>query len=227
MLSSPLPTHPAAAWPILSFPLIAAPQPSDETAALIARVRQGDEVAARALVERLGPLVGRIANAYPALRGEFEDVVQDIFLRLFRKLGTYRGEAPLEHWAARAARFACIDRLRRLKVRRECRWSDLSPGERAFAEAADPGGGRSDAAPEDALALIDRLLATLRPIDAWLLRRIELDEQSVAEVAAEAGWTAGATHVRLFRARAKLRRALRDLESEPPTRIDDHEDESR
>ncbi|MEZ5304329.1 MAG: sigma factor [Verrucomicrobiales bacterium] len=160
MLSSPLPTYPVSPA-IFILPLIAAPQPSDETAALIAGVRQGDERRRAHWLSGWSTAGRADRECLPALRGEFEDVVQDIFLRLFRRLRHLSRRGSARTLAARAARFACIDRLRRLRSGANAAGL-TSPRRRAFAEAADPGGGRSDAAPEDALALIDRLLATLR-----------------------------------------------------------------
>ena len=189
------------------------PSPCDDFADLLARVQQRDESAARVLVEQLEPELRRIVNSYPTLHEEGDDLMQDIFFKIFHKLSSYRGDAPFVHWASRLARFACIDRLRRKKARPEQRMSDLTDDEQTLlhnitSESITPSA-------DVASGLLDRLLATLRPVDAWLLHEVELAQRTLAEVAKEAGWNLGLASVRLFRARHRLKRAFDQLE--PPT----------
>ncbi len=135
----------------------------EEMAGLIARVRQRDEPAARALVERLGPDIARIVNSYPALREDSEDLMQDIFLKIFNKLPTFRGDAPLEHWASRLARFACIDRLRKKKARPEHRISDRTVEQAALLDNLAAEDAQASTRADAAGGLLDQLLSTLRP----------------------------------------------------------------
>ena len=94
---------------------------------LLLRVRQHDEAAARALVERLHPLVARIVRAHLP-RGEDEaDLRQDVFLKIFARLDSFRGKMPFEHWVSRVAVNTCIDQLRARRARPSVVWSDLSP----------------------------------------------------------------------------------------------------
>src|ERR1041385_4978867 len=76
---------------------------NQELPALIARVQERDEAAARALVERLHPLVARIVRAHLP-RGEDEaDLRQEVFLKIFSRLESFRGDMPFEHWVSRVA----------------------------------------------------------------------------------------------------------------------------
>lgn len=186
----------------------------EDLASLIARIQQRDESAARALVARLGPELYKIVHSYPTLKEDSDDLMQDIFFKIFQKLSSYRGDAPLEHWASRLARYACIDRLRRKKACPVQRLDDLSAEQRAFLENL-PGEAPQTSA-DTASDLLDRLLASLRPLDAWLLREIELAQRTLPDVAAEAGWNLGLASVRLFRARHRLRRAFEKLEPALP-----------
>ncbi|MBL9146015.1 MAG: RNA polymerase sigma factor [Verrucomicrobiaceae bacterium] len=189
------------------------PSSSDDFRELLARVQQHDESAARVLVAQLEPELRRIVNSYPTLTEDGDDLMQDILFKVFHKLSSYRGDAPFIHWASRLARFACIDRLRRKKSRPEQRMSDLSEEQRTLLHniANDTAQPSADVAS----GLLDRLLATLRPVDAWLLREVELAQRSLTDVAKEAGWNLGLASVRLFRARHRLKRAFDQLE--PPT----------
>src|SRR5260221_1605866 len=96
-----------------------------DVAACLRRVRQRDEDAARALVEHLYPLVIKIVRANLPRRVAEEDLAQDIFLKMFERLGQYRAIVPLEHWVARIAVTTCLDQLRAQKRRPELRWADL------------------------------------------------------------------------------------------------------
>lgn len=184
--------------------------------ALLARVRAGDAAAAEALVRRLHPLVARIAQGHCPRGDDPADLVQDVFVKMFSRLDQFDGRAPFEHWAARVAHTTCLDALRRRRARPECRWSDLTDEEQAALETVAGASEPADADAPGALALLERLLASLSPEDAWLLRQVEIEERPLAELCAERGWSGVAGRVRLFRARRRLARAFRALEGSEP-----------
>ncbi|MBL9129770.1 MAG: RNA polymerase sigma factor [Verrucomicrobiaceae bacterium] len=186
----------------------------DELRDLTARILRRDEAAARRLVEQLGPDLRRIVHAYPTLHEDSDDLLQDIFARIFDKLPGFRGDAPLLHWASRIARHACIDQLRHKNARPEQRMSDLTEEQRTLLQDIVCEESRPSA--DAASTLLDQLLATLRPLDAWLLREVELAQRTLTEVAQEAGWNIGLAAVRLFRARQRLKRAFQQLEPSTP-----------
>lgn len=186
----------------------------DELRDLATRVLQRDESAARRLVEQLGPELRRIVHSYPTLHEHSDDLMQDIFFKIFAKLPSFRGDAPLLHWASRVARYACIDQLRRKKARPEQCMSDLSDEQRTLLQDIVCEDARPSA--DAASNLLDQLLATLLPLDAWLLREVELAQRTLTDVAREAGWNAGLAAVRLFRARQRLKRAFQQLEPSSP-----------
>ena len=187
-------------------------QDTEALAEVLARVREHDEAAARELVERLYPLVARVVHSHLPRRDEPEDLMQEVFLKMFSRLEQYRGDVPFEHWVSRVALNTCLDRLRRQKARPELRWADLTETEQTLlANTAD------DREPEDAdagtaRALVEKMLAQLPEADAWLLRKVDLEEHTLAQVCAMADWNAGAARVRLFRARRRLQALFRKME---------------
>lgn len=183
-----------------------------ELESLLARVRERDEGAARELVELLYPMVAQVVHCHLPRRDDAEDLMQEVFLKMFSKLEQFRGEAPFEHWVSTMALRTCLDRLRRQRARPELRWSDLTEEEQLALESAVSEEDGSNADAPEALNLLNRLLEHLPPRDAWLLRQVELDQRPIAEVAAQAGWNGGATRVRLFRARLRLQALFRSLE---------------
>jgi len=131
---------------------------------------------------------------------------------MFSKLEQFRGEVPFEHWVSRITLTTCLDQLRRQKVRPEWRWSDLSEEEQFVLESVAAGVEPADADAPKALELLNRLLEQLPATDAWLLRQVELEQRTLAEVCAKTGWNSGAARVRLFRARHRLQQQFRQLE---------------
>lgn len=176
---------------------------------LIARAATGDQAAARALVERVQPIVRRIVQARRPRRVAAEDLMQEVFMKMFVRLGQYHGDAPFEHWVARIAVTTCLDHGRAWQRRPELRWADLAEWETEFLErVTDDQNGRR---PGDALAtheLVEKLLGRLKAEDRRVIVLFELERRSILEICAETGWSFEFTKMRLFRARRKLCRMV-------------------
>jgi RNA polymerase sigma-70 factor (ECF subfamily) len=182
-----------------------------------ARALDGDDAAAQALVTHLYPLVLKIVRAHLPRRDSEEDLTQEVFLKMFARLETWRGNTPFEHWVARIAVNTCTDRLRAQRLRPELRWSDLGENEAEVLAAtmADPATTDTGRA-LDAKAVVHKLLETLVPADRLVIQMLDLEEKSVAEIRQLTGWNTSAIKVRAFRARRKLRRHLEQLEQAKP-----------
>ncbi len=128
---------------------------------LIERARGGDGPAFELLVRRHTDAVWRAARSF--LRDDFaaEEVVQDTFLKAYRGLGSFRGEAAVRTWLISICHRSCVDRSRRrqaeivsLEHARRHRAKDDSTDLRMAIEAALP------SLPEDerrAFVLVDVL----------------------------------------------------------------------
>jgi len=176
------------------------------------RVRTKDQDAARQLVDHLYPLVIRIVRSHLPRRVQEEDLAQDIFLKMFTRLDQYQGAVPFTHWVSRIAVTTCIDQLRAQKRRPEFRWADLSEGEADALEAVTA--DTSASAPDDALAareLVNRLLGELKPDDQLVIRMLDLEQKTIAEISALTGWNQSLIKVRAFRARRKLQKLFAEL----------------
>jgi RNA polymerase sigma-70 factor, ECF subfamily len=91
---------------------------NDRLGALVDAAREGDDVAVRELVRCTQPAIWRLCNVLGS-PGEEDDLVQDTYLRAFRSLETYRGEAPITAWLLSIARRVCADHVRsRVRQRR-------------------------------------------------------------------------------------------------------------
>src|SRR5437660_3976742 len=83
-----------------------------ESAAVLARARQGDNEAFRALVERHSRSVFRLAFRMTGNEQDAEDVVQETFLKAYRQLGRFESRANFSTWLHRIAVNRSIDLIR-------------------------------------------------------------------------------------------------------------------
>jgi len=83
-------------------------------AELVARCRAGDEEAWRVLVERYSRYVYAITvQAFRLREADAEDAFQEVFERVYSRLGQLRDDEALRPWIAQLTRRVCLDRLRR------------------------------------------------------------------------------------------------------------------
>jgi len=180
-------------------------------AELIAAALQGDAASFEPLVEKYSPRVFATARRYARRDSEVEDIVQEVWLKAFQKLASFRGEAPFEHWLMRLAVRTCYDFLRGHQRNRVSSFSEISAPEEDWLErfVADPGSAAEDA--EAAKQLIERVLEKLSPEARLVIQLLEIEDRSVREIAEITGWSVPLVKVRAFRARGEMRKILARL----------------
>ena len=190
---------------------------SSRLSALVASVKSGNENAAKELIDSLYPRVIRIVRANLPYATDEEDLSQEIFMKVFAKIDQYRGTREITHWVSRIAMNTCYDRLRAQRTSPELRYADLSLPQVEFlektlvgtqSEAKSVGGGTPGIAKE----LIDQLLSTLKPNEQIVIRLLDMEQKSVAEISELTNWGASKIKVTAMRARRKLRKKLEHLE---------------
>jgi RNA polymerase sigma-70 factor (ECF subfamily) len=180
-------------------------------AELIAAVLKGNTASFEPLVQKYSPRVFATARRYARRESEIEDIAQEVWLKTFKKLGSFRGEAPFEHWLMRLTVRTCYDFLRRHQRNRESAFSDLTEPENDWLERFVT---QPEAVPENADAarlLVARVLAGLSPPARLIITLLEIEDRSVKEIAALTGWSVPLVKVRAFRARAEMRKILTKL----------------
>jgi len=187
-------------------------EPGLDVPACVARVRQGDEGAARELLTHLQPLVLKLVRSHLPRRTSEEDMVQAVFVKVFTRLSQFSGAVPLEHWVSRIAVNTCIHQISKERVRPEIRYADLSEEEEQVVQslassAEDLGPAQSIASHE----LVTKLLALLSAPDRLVITLMHLEGRTVEEVRQITGWNKSVIKVRAFRARRKLRKHLEQL----------------
>jgi RNA polymerase sigma-70 factor (ECF subfamily) len=177
----------------------ARPLPPDQ-AALVAACRAGDRAAMREVYERyrrrIHSLVARIAGDQEA-----EELTQEVFLKAFRGVDKFRGEAQLGTWLYRLAVNAALSHVGRSRDRRQASVERLETVAAPTAPELNDGDPRLRGRLEAALA---RLPAGYRAV--MVLHDIEgLQHEEIAEVL---GCSVGTSKSQLHKARARMRELL-------------------
>jgi RNA polymerase sigma-70 factor (ECF subfamily) len=183
-------------------------------AELIAAVLKGDAVSFEPLVEKYSPRIFAMARRYSRRESEVEDIAQQIWLKAFERLDSYRAEAPFEHWLMRVAVRTCYDSLRAHRRNRETPFSELSEPEEDWLDrfVSQPDGADEHAAA--ARQLVERVLEHLSPPARLVITLQEIEGRSVKEIAKLTGWSVPLVKVRGFRARSEMRRVLSKMATE-------------
>ncbi len=180
-------------------------------AELIAAVLRGDAASFEPLVAKYSPRVFATARRYARRESEVEDIVQEVWMKAFQKLATFRGEAPFEHWLMRMTVRTCYDFLRGHQRNRETSFSELSEPENdwleRFAKTPDSASETADAARQLVQRVLDQLSAPARLV----ITLLEIEDRSVKEISALTGWSVPLVKVRAFRARAEMRKILQKM----------------
>jgi RNA polymerase sigma-70 factor, ECF subfamily len=177
-------------------------------AELIAAVLKGDSASFEPLVQKYSPRVFATARRYARRESEVEDIAQEVWLKAFEKLKSFRNEAPFEHWLMRLTVRTCYDFLRGHRRNRELSFSDLSEPEGDWLERflAAPETARETA--EAAKTLVARVLERLSPPARLVITLLEIEDRPVKEIARLTGWSVPLVKVRAFRARAEMRKII-------------------
>lgn len=189
---------------------------ADADAALVERLRGGDEAALEELMQRYEAKVYRLAVGMMKNREDALEAVQDAFWNVYRKIDTFKAEASFSTWLYRIALNSIYMRLRS-RGRHEGRLESLEdlpdpidPRTGHFAGTVEDWSERADDAVlrkelaevlEESVAELPeeyRAIFTLRDVDG-------LSNQEVADIL---GLTLAATKTRLHRARLFLRDRL-------------------
>jgi RNA polymerase sigma-70 factor (ECF subfamily) len=176
---------------------------------LVARIARGDREAFGELVERHHRRLLRVCERLLGDAEESRDAVQEVFLKVMVRAGSFKPRALVSTWLYRVAVNHCLNVLRRRRLRR---WVSLSPAEdESAATPIDPAEERADPHRElDARrrwSQVERAIAALPPSQRAVLVLARFEELSYKEIAETLGITLGAVESRLFRAMRALERA--------------------
>jgi RNA polymerase sigma-70 factor (ECF subfamily) len=160
------------------------------------------------VLQSFGDKVFRLAYSVTGTRESAQDAAQDSFVRIWRALAGFRGDASLSTWVYTITRNASLSMLK--KQRSQAALPLEEPSTRAAAELRHAGSHGPERGP-DIVCLIQQLPDSYQQV----LRLFYMEERSYGEIARMLGWPEGTVKTRLHRARKLLadmmRRRQRDL----------------
>jgi len=177
-----------------------------DAAADVAAALGGDERAFARIVAAYERAVFAIAYRMTYDAAAAEDLTQEVFLRAWRKLDTFRPGEPLKPWLLRLATNVCINAL---KKRRPVAVAMVGDGEGDAREPASEGPDASElAAKGETAELLEQAIAQLPDDYRLIITLRHVEELSYEEIAGILKRPLGTVKVQLFRARERLRRML-------------------
>jgi RNA polymerase sigma-70 factor, ECF subfamily len=184
---------------------------SDEDARILRGLRAGIDDAYEQLIGRYQQPVYGIAYRLLGNSADASDVVQEVFLKVFRGVGSFREHSSLRTWMYRIAVNEAHNHHRWFSrhCRREVAMEDAGDSSAALESAAHPGRSPFEHALEsENRTLIEEALANINPVfrTAVVLRDIEnLSYEEIAEILQV---SMGTVKSRILRGREALRREL-------------------
>jgi RNA polymerase sigma-70 factor (ECF subfamily) len=174
---------------------------TDDEQAEIRRSLQGDHEAFESLVRRYQRMIYALTYRMSGSAADAEDLTQDVFIRAHQELAGFRAEAKFSSWLYRIAVNQCLNWRKRV-ARREQVHNDWQ------AENATP------ATPPGAVAqLVTEALQQLPPKQRAAVVLTTYDGLNHAEAARVLGCSETTVSWRVFAARAKLKRLLKNMKS--------------
>jgi RNA polymerase sigma-70 factor (ECF subfamily) len=176
---------------------------------IIQKCLNGDQSAWDSIVRLHWRKVFNIAYKFVGRHDQAEDLTQDVFLKLYKSLGTFDRRANFQTWLVSVSRNLCIDHYRSARRERETISRDVDPADLAPAAPGLSAYSRLEHRDRVELlkAALDRMAPTLRT--AVMLRDIQ--ELTYQEIAQQLGLPEGTVKSRINRGRTELARQIQEL----------------
>lgn len=184
---------------------------------MVEQLRRGDAAALETLMERYGSRVYRLAHGITRNGADAEEVVQDVFVNLYRKIDTFEGRAALGTWIYRVTFNAAMIKHRGKRFEVEVPLEAQLPGFLADGHReGHPGLAREDwsGTPEEELLSAETRTILNRAIDELpdhyraVLVLKDVEGLTNEEVAGALGESVASVKSRIHRARMVLREQL-------------------
>lgn len=171
---------------------------------LISAIRRGDDEAFARLVAKYKRRVFGLAARFARDRDELEDICQNVFIKVYEHIPSFRNEAPFEHWLTRVAVRTCHDALRRRRHEKH----NLRLDEWVFQIGDQREQARHEA--RQARDLLNHALSRLTPDERLVITLLELEGLTVREISGLTDWSEANVKVRAHRARKALKRIVEE-----------------
>lgn len=169
---------------------------------IIRAVLQGNKQAYAQLVNRYQNFVFTICLRYTSIREDAEEIAQDIFVKAYRCLSDFRGDAKFSTWLYTIVNTSCITFLRKKRLQ-----TNSLDDEKVFAVADKIDGGiRANLVEQKSrIAMVNQAIQLLSADDAKIITLFYKGEQSLDEIGTILGMEPNTVKVKLHRARVRLK----------------------
>jgi RNA polymerase sigma-70 factor (ECF subfamily) len=191
--------------------------PMSDDRELLARLETGDAAAIELLMTTYADRVFRLAHSITRNDADAQEIVQDVFLTVFRKHASFEGRAALSSWIYRITMNAALNKRRGKRHDVETSLDAMLPhygadghreGDRAYLVADWSLTPEAEALSGESRAVLTRAVAELPDHYRAVLVLRDVEGLSNEEVAASLGETVGSVKSRLHRARMAVREQL-------------------
>jgi RNA polymerase sigma factor (sigma-70 family) len=172
---------------------------------IISRVLQGDHQAYAGLVSRYQNYVFTLVLRMVKTREDAEEVAQDVFIKAYRALADFRGDARFSTWLYTIVNTTCITFLRKKRLDTHSLDND-SVFE--LADNQDSGFRANLVEQKSRQAMVNQAIGLLSEDDAQVITLFYKAEQSLEEISRILGIETNTAKVRLHRARARLKEKM-------------------
>ncbi|NJN14536.1 MAG: sigma-70 family RNA polymerase sigma factor [Planctomycetes bacterium] len=155
------------------------------------------------IVERYQQRIFQLLYGIVRDRHEIEDVAQEVFLKVYERIGSFDGRSQFYTWLYRVAANAAKDHIKK-RARRPA----VALEQEALV-AADERGPEESAAAEETRLFVRRAIDALPPRYREILTLRELEGMSYVRIAEVLSISIGTVESRIFRARERLKRRLK------------------
>lgn len=173
---------------------------------IIHQILQGDTKAFAVLVDRYKDLVFTLALQMLKNREEAEEVSQDTFIKVFKKLKNFKGDSKFSTWIYRIGYNTCLDRIKSNKRKQ----NTVAINEFTAHEVKTLDNALSIMEAQESKQTIQDCLQMLPADDCALLTLYYFEELSLEEIGKIIGVKANNVKVKLFRSRKKLTTILQN-----------------
>jgi RNA polymerase sigma factor (sigma-70 family) len=172
---------------------------------IIKKILQGDQALFAQLVQRYQRYVFTLVSRFTSNREDAEEISQDIFVKAYRSLADFRGEAKFSTWLYTVVRTSCITFLRKKQLD-----TTSLDNERTLIqlENKESGFNANIVEQKSRHAMLNAAIHLLSPDDSQILTLFYKGEQSLEEIGRIMGLESNTVKVKLHRARNRLREKM-------------------
>lgn len=161
---------------------------------------EGNSNAFAVLVDRYKDMVFSLVLKMIKHKEEAEEVAQDIFVKIFKSMHTFKGESKFSTWVYKVSYYTCLDRIKKIKREKNAiPIDDFADNQIKTLETV-----LDTIEEQERNKVIENCIQLLPSEDGFLLILYYFEDQSIEEISKVMDCTPNNVKVKLFRSRKKL-----------------------